>query len=589
MSLEAIFTLVEICHQQNLQQVILSPGSRVAPLTLAFVRHPSINTISISDERVAAFTAMGMANQYVSDFIQQDQENLTLVGIACTSGSAVYNYAPAIAEAFYQQIPLLVFTADRPPEWIDQLDGQTIRQREIYGNHVKESFELPVDTSHKDAMWQTGRIVNEAINMAKTLPYGPVHINIPIREPFYPAEKKAIQINHPKIVECIPFQSILSKNVWNTLLDQWDSAEKKMIVAGQQALCPPLAEHLRLLQQEFGVVIIGDSIANLHGLKEGIRQHDLILEQQEESTLTSLQPDLLITFGKSVLSKVLKKYLRTHAPHQHWHIQSAGKVADTFQSLTHIIPVKPEYFFGQLFSDLDFMHFLEGDVEESEKNYVSQWQKEENKAKRYITSFLNKDAFSELHIVGWLLEKLPKICQVHLANSMSVRYVNLWGMPPSFQGEVFANRGTSGIDGSTSTAVGAALANPDTPVVLLTGDLAFFYDRNALWNNYLPNNLRIVLLNNHGGNIFSLIKGPSQQPELEEYFETEQKLIAEKTILDAGLEYFSACNWEELESTQESFWEKTQTSKCLEIKTDKLINTNVFTSFKEQFLKTGKT
>lgn len=174
-ALQPIWNIAHICHKQGIENVIISPGSRSAPLTLAFVRHKNLKCKVVADERSAAFIALGIA--------QQTNKPVVLI---CTSGSAAYNYAPAIAEAYFQQIPLLVLTADRPPEWIDQFDGQTIRQTNIYGKHVKESYTLPVDLSHQDAVWHVERTISEAINLAKTYPAAPVHINAPFREPFYP-------------------------------------------------------------------------------------------------------------------------------------------------------------------------------------------------------------------------------------------------------------------------------------------------------------------------------------------------------------------------------------------------------------------
>ena len=241
MNLSFFYTLAEVCAQKKLKNFILSPGSRVAPLTLALTRQPLIQTLTMSDERSAAFTAMGMAQQFLKYHMQHKRKDLNLVGLACTSGSASYNYAPAVAEAFYQEIPLLIFTADRPPEWIDQLDGQTIRQHNIYGNHIKKSYEIPVDRNHPDAAWHALRIVNEAINLAQTLPYGPVHINVPIREPFYPKPgENYLPDPLPRIIEVLPTKTTLEKTVWNSLLDTWESHEKILIVAGQNDMNPRL-------------------------------------------------------------------------------------------------------------------------------------------------------------------------------------------------------------------------------------------------------------------------------------------------------------------------------------------------------------
>lgn len=171
---QAIYDIAEICAQHGIQNAVLCPGSRCAPLTLAFANHAAITCRTLSDERSAGFIGLGLAQQTHTPSV-----------LVCTSGSAAYNFAPSVAEAFFQQIPLVVFTADRPAEWIDQWDGQTIRQENIFGGHVKRAYNLPSD-SHPDSVWHINRVVNEAIALAQTFPAGPVHINVPLREPLYP-------------------------------------------------------------------------------------------------------------------------------------------------------------------------------------------------------------------------------------------------------------------------------------------------------------------------------------------------------------------------------------------------------------------
>jgi 2-succinyl-5-enolpyruvyl-6-hydroxy-3-cyclohexene-1-carboxylate synthase len=593
MLIQPILDIAEICARKNLQKIVLSPGSRVAHLAIAFARHPEIETLTITDERSAAFVAMGMANQLLSEAIKQKEltqspDNqaikLPFVGIACTSGSAVYNYAPAVAEAFYQQIPLLILTADRPPEWIDQLDGQTIRQTEIFGKHVKAAFNLPADYAHPDSVWQTERIVNEAINLMQTLPYGPVHINVPIREPFYPTPEEKVKFS-PKvrIIQPIFSHQILSKAVWQNLLSIWESTENKLIIAGQDYYKPALIKTLQNLYQDFRVPIIGDIISNIQNLSDCIRFHDTSLMAQDDFLKRELQPELLITFGKSLISKNLKIFLRKYKPKWHWHIQSAGLPADTFQTLTHHLQVEPEYFFKTLYEDLDFQTMLERDEEGEETEYNQLWQKLNQKAKKILLNqSRNQLIFNELNIFNEILSLIPENSILHLANSMAVRYANFWGLSEYNRGiEVFANRGTSGIDGSNSTAVGAAVIAKDKTITLISGDLAFFYDRNGLWHNYLPKNLRIILINNQSGNIFRMIEGPSQQPELEEYFETFHHLEAAHTAQDFGLIYEKATNYSELNTALSHFFEASEKAKILEIKTDKKLNAQVFNEFKQ--------
>ena len=571
MILPSIVNIAQICACHAVKHIVLSPGSRCAPLTLAFVRHPEIVTRTISDERSAAFIALGMARQ-----LRQP------VGLVCTSGSAAYNYAPAIAESYFQQIPLIVFTADRPPEWTDQLDGQTIRQHNIYGQHVKKSYEFPTEQNHPDVLWHAARIVAEAINLSTTYPYGPVHINVPIREPFYPEKDEMIVFDEKiKVIRKTEGKLSLSSEVIDQLKQQWNTFQRKIIVCGQYVLHPKVSSSLERVSQNQQIPVVADIISNQHAVNTAIKHADTILAQKDEVLLQNLQPDLLITFGLSVISKNLKTFLRRYRTKAHWHIQPAGEVADTFQVLTQIIRTDPVTFFD-LASEFSVNAVQQED-------YFQTWQEEAQKAENFIQIFFKKSEIlsqpGEFLAVQWVMEHLPDHLNLHLANSMAVRYANLIGLYLHQKDvEVFANRGTSGIDGSNSTAVGSALAS-DKLAVLITGDMAFFYDRNAFWHNYPLPNLRIVLLNNHAGGIFRIIDGPNRQPELEEYFETRQMLNAESTARDFQMEYHH-CDLtkpkglDELKLILASFFKKSEKAKLLEITSDSKTNQQIFIQYK---------
>jgi len=557
-SIQAVFNIAEICARHGITDVILSPGSRSAPLTLAFARHPAYRgkLRVVPDERAAAFIGLGIA-----------QATRRPVVLVCTSGTAGLNYAPAVAEAFFQHIPLLILTADRPPEWIDQLDGQTIRQRNLYGAHAKGTFDFPADTAHPDAKWHAERLLNEAINLTKAGPAGPVHVNVPLREPFYPqpGEEMDYEVG-VKIMRDDHSNTILPPAEILDLRRQLRAAGRVLVVAGQQADSPSLAAALYEFAQVRQVAVVADSIANL-GNVPAVRHHDVFLAGLSPTQKATLKPDLLITFGQSLISKSLKLFLRDAAPAQHWHLQAAGEVADTFRSLTRVIRVQPAVFFQQLAvfetkdynrtespNQISFLSLREAQkvTEAPENNDTADalapgtvsppdltWPAAEAAATTFLTQFFAAEGqpFNEFAAFRRVLASLPERTALHLANSMAVRYANILGVPAGHQIDVFANRGTSGIDGCNSTAVGAALAQPERPVVLLTGDVAFFYDRNAFWHNYPTPNLRVVLFNNHGGGIFRLIDGPRQQPELEEFFETHQALTAENLCLDFDLRY----------------------------------------------------
>jgi len=573
--LPSIVNIAIICAKLGVRYAILSPGSRCAPLSIAFARHPEIQARTLSDERSAAFVGLGIARQL--------REPVVLV---CTSGSAAYNYAPAVAEAFFQQIPLVVITADRPPEWIDQLDGQTIRQRDIYGRHIKASFELPVAHTEQAGadIWFAGRQLAEAVNLCAAFPAGPVHINVPIREPFYPEAGEQLDFSQPvKVIlqqDNVPELSREGAPEW---LSAWNTATSKLIVCGQQPYDADLGRLLHKLSEEQQIPLVADVISNLHYLPGAIRHADVLLGQKNDAFLQSLKPDLLITFGLSVMSKNLKLFLRKHRPQNHWHIQSGGSAADTFQALTAVIKASPASFFEQMSAG--------GTRSEAQRQYYEQWKENEAQSADFVDKLFRPgpeavDASNEFWVVQEVLTHLPEDTNLHLANSMAVRYANIIGLGAKHrQVEVFANRGTSGIDGSNSTAVGSALASGKL-TVLMTGDLAFFYDRNAFWHNYALPNLRIVLLNNHGGGIFRMIEGPARQPELDEYFVTRQALEAENTARDFGMDYQKIRLENERDVAQLKEYlpgflnNPSQHARLLEVITDADVNTRFFGQYK---------
>lgn len=570
--LQPLHNIAEMLSRKNVTTAILCPGSRSAALTISMVRHPAIETFSISDERSGAFIGLGMA--------QVTGETVALV---CTSGTAAFNFAPAIAEAFFQEIPLIILTADRPAEWINQYDGQTIFQREIYGKHVKKSFELPADYLNADAVWQIERIINEAINLTQVQPKGPVHINIPIREPFYPTASEEITFNsNVRIIERVEIEKKLSNQFWNNFKQIWQSCENKLIVVGHRQ-SSKLNESLEKLSNEMCIPVIADIISNVNNIDSILA--DVFLSSENEVLKNKLKPDLLITCGKSIISKNLKIFIRKNQPTYHFHIQENPDLIDPFQTLTHKIEVSPEYFFKQLFEDLDFLRFKEGE-EEFDYQYFETWKNISLKAKQKLNSFLNNIEYCEFKVIRNILDKLPENSIFHLANSMVVRYSNLIGLEKGKNIEVFANRGTSGIDGSLSSALGSALKT-DKIVVCLIGDMSFFYDRNAFWNSYLPDNLRVILINNHGGNIFRIIDGSNKQPEVGEYFETKQNSSAEYLCKEYDVEYQKVFDEISLENALKLLHQKTSRPVVIEVEVDGFQNVQVFNNYKKLFADFG--
>lgn len=558
MNFAIINDLVERCAEKGIRHAVLCPGSRSAPLTLAFARNKKIKCWTFSDERSAAFIGMGMA-----------QQTKTPVALVCTSGSAAYNFSPAIAEAWFQQIPLIIFTADRPKEWIDQFDGQTIRQTELYGRHVKKYVELPQDYTHPDSEWYANRMVNEVINLAQSGQKGPVHINAPFREPLYPSGNENSKRKTGRVIESRMGESTLSSKEWIGIKQALTSCKKILVVAGQNDDDPELTNALTAFHSVHSWPFVGDVLGNLHSLPFYCQHADTFLGHVSENLKQLLQPDLLITFGKSLIAKNLKLYLRTYKPKQHWHLQPSGDTADTFQSLTKVIAVSPPHFFDQLKK-------ISLPPQKTWRTYEEIWMNLERKAKEEIEEFFQTRRPGEFSLVKQVIEALPAPCNLHLANSMTVRYANHIGLTAAQKKvSVFSNRGTSGIDGCSSTAVGHALTSK-IPNVLITGDLAFFYDRNAFWHNYALPNLFVIVLNNHGGIIFNLIDGPSGLPEAEEFFITRQQLNAKSLASEFGFTYMEASR-----ADLAAFFKIKKNVKILETESSQSINKKIFEEFKK--------
>ncbi len=568
---QSIYDIAQLCAKKGLSKAVLCPGSRCAPLTLAFTRHPDIQCKTFSDERSAGFVAMGLS--------QSSGEPTVLV---CTSGTAAYNFAPAVAESFFSKIPLIVLTADRPTEWIGQLDGQTIYQTGIFGKHVKGSYQLPQEYEHPDNGWAINRIVNDAINLACQEPRGPVHINAPFREPLYPTSTDVFSYSiDVRVIDDAQAILELDSTQAEKLINAWPTFHNILMVAGQLKLNSALLTSLNNFLDTHNIPLVGDIISNLHPIEKLVRHSDLFLGQCGSEVLQTLKPDLLITFGESTISKNLKLFLRKYNPKEHWHIQAAGDVADTFQHVTKIIRCTPEKFFDLLSSTGNTESF----ENQRQNNYQKLWEIEERRVLRALHEHLDSKEFGELEVVNEIIESLPPGSNLHLANSMSVRYANFIGLKSTHQDvKVFANRGTSGIDGCTSTVVGHALSG-DALNVLITGDQAFFYDRNAFWHNYSLPNLRVVLLNNHGGIIFKMIDGPGDTPEAAEYFITDQRLNANSLSNEFGIEYLKLDNKRKLKNLVRDFFECDGKARILEFESDLTLNRELFENLKQKIRK----
>ncbi|MFZ9046106.1 MAG: 2-succinyl-5-enolpyruvyl-6-hydroxy-3-cyclohexene-1-carboxylic-acid synthase [Cyclobacteriaceae bacterium] len=554
---QSVFDTSEVCYQQGVRHAVFSPGSRNAALSISFNRNTKINTRVILDERSAGFIALGIA-----------QETKRPVVLCCTSGSALLNYGPAIAEAYYQRIPLVVLSADRPPEWIDQWDGQTIRQQNPFAQHILSFQQVAVDRSHPDAAWEYRRKISQSALLASGKS-GPVHVNIPFREPFYPKQTDSWSFSTISPLKYL--HETTHPELPIDLLSEWTVKEKKIIVLGQGQLTKNDRLLLSRLSLEKGIPIINEVTGNGHAISNVIHHQDLFL--LNATNWDELSPDLVVTIGLSTISKNLKMLLR-QGNFRHWHVSEANELpGDTFQKLSVSIGSST-------------MAFLNAMIElpEQKTGYQELWKKHQRKAEIALEG-LATTKYSEFGCFRRVLQDIPDEAILHLSNSMPVRYANLLGATKPNQ-LVYCNRGTSGIDGSNSTAVGQAFST-ERLVVLLTGDLSFLYDRNAFLHEYDLSNLRVIVFNNFGGGIFDLIQGPRQleTSEREKLFTTPHHKDLKNSAADAGMLYYKANDEVTLELALNDFFERSDLPKLLEIQTVHKTNLEVYNQIKKSIQK----
>ncbi len=525
---KSIALLTEIFVKKGLKHIVISPGSRNAPIIISFANNPNVTAISIVDERSAAFFALGIA-----------QQTKKTVAIACTSGTAALNYAPAIAEAYYQKIPLLVLTADRPEELVDQGDGQTIRQKNLYKNFIKASFEISEEFNTDKDFNVAGKLINKAINLTLFPDCGPVHINLPFSEPIY----NQIESHNWQVKDIRPRINFfdLKEDDVISFAERWNKYEKKLLIAGMMNPSIALSRLVNIIANDPSVVVLSETTSNLNNGCSCPCIDRVVSTFLPEETDTYI-PDLLVTFGGNVVSKMAKEFIRNNKPIEHWNIDPVDYRMNTYQCLTAGIQTEPFVFFSE----------INDRINPQESNYKKLWQERDTRSASRHHEFLKDCNYSDLKVFETILNAIPENSQLQLGNSTPVRYAQLFKTGKNLVS--YSNRGTSGIDGTVSTAAGACYASQRL-TTLIVGDLGFFYDSNALMNNYLMNNLRIIIINNSGGGIFRIISGPRDTTHLEKFFETKHNWNAEYIAKNFNMPYDSARNLSELTSSLQRFYD----------------------------------
>jgi len=565
--------VIQLCAAKGVKHVVISPGSRNAPLTIGFASHPEIKTYSVVDERCAAFFALGMSQE-----LQQP------VAVVCTSGSALLNYYPAIAEAYYSKIPLVVISADRPKHLIDVGDGQTIRQENVFEKHILYTANLKQDIEENDERFSDKKdvptfildkllsitetrigknqeLINEAINIA-IKKNGPVHINVPLAEPLYETQEnfsEEVTVNTP-----VKISDKLDQENFTEFLEDWRKSKKRMVLIGVNPPNKIEQEFLDSLGYDSGTVVFTESTSNTHHLNflPGI---DKIIAPLDENEFSELQPDILLTIGGLIVSKKIKVFLRNYKPKAHYHL-GENIAFDTFFCLKHHFKMTENSFFKE---------FLVKNFA-IESSYQKKWLSVKNRRTEKHNEYLKELPFSDFKAFEVILSKLPNNLVLHLSNSSTIRYVQLFDANRNVV--QYCNRGTSGIDGSTSTAIGHAVVSKKQNV-LITGDLSFFYDSNALWNTNIPNNFRVIIINNSGGGIFRILPGDKSSKDFETYFETSHSLTAEHLCKMYNIKYQTVFEENSLKNKLDDFFTDSDSPKLLEVFTPRKINDELLLNY----------
>ena len=534
--------LLEALLQYGIEDLVFSPGSRNAPLVIGLVGSGKFRSVCIHDERSAAFFAMGMA------LVSRKP-----VPVLCTSGSALLNYAPAIAEAYYQRIPFLAISADRPLEWIDQGDGQTIRQNGVFNNFIEYQVSFPEEANSPAMQLEYKEAIQKALYFSF---HGPAHINMPFEEPLY--NKVPYKPLHlPKIFDAPDDKSFQLENA-EILAQTWLKHKKRMLLVGQLPPNHGLDSALAYFAKDSDTIVLSENISNLE--QDGIVPCIDRMLAAFANDNQDFQPNCLMVIGGAVISKKIKTFLRKSKLELVWKVGEDFPEMKTYERLDQSFVMSPKAFLNQ------FVRALEKQKPQSSTlQFGMVWRKNFQQTVLNHANYLKEIPHSDLKVMERILDKIPTDSVLHLGNSSVARYAQLFDVKKQL--EVHCNRGTSGIDGSLSTALGAAFKQVDKLHTIVIGDVSFFYDSNALWNNYLTENARIILIHNGGGGIFEIIPGPDQSEFRDDYFVAKHNFSAEYLCRTFDIEYTQATSLEAFDSALTELYQeaKNKRPKLLEV------------------------
>ena len=534
-------SITDLCFKKNIKNIVISPGSRNAPLTLGFNLNPYFKTYSVVDERAAAFFALGIAQQVKFPVV-----------LVCTSGSALLNYYPAISEAYYSNIPLVILSADRPERLLNIGDGQTINQKNVFDKNIGYSENLNQNDNYYLNLFGLRDNNQDKINKALNFSIEkqtPVHINIPFSEPLYEITN-SLSVNTINKLPGLNNQNI--KNI-SSFRNKWQNSIKKIILIGvssPEILCK---KSIDLLASDSSLLVLTENTSNVYH-PCFCNKIDQLIAPLTNKELKEFRPEILITIGGMIISKKIKAIFRDNKPKEHWHI-GIHDANDTFFCLTKHFKTIPNNIISKLYENFN----------DNGTDYHNKWDLIISKRKEKHKKYLSELIYCDFKVFDYVLKSIPSNSMLQVSNSSAIRYTQLFDIDSSIN--VFCNRGTSGIDGSTSTAIGAASVFKGN-TVFITGDLSFFYDSNALWNNFIPTSFRIILINNKGGGIFKILTKDNNTELFKKFFETKHDLYAKDLCNMYGFEYFSSDDEDKLKNVLNDFYNQSEKPRLLEVITD---------------------
>lgn len=537
--------IVELLGRHGVRKAFVSPGSRNAPLLLALSRSKEIDSEVVVDERSAAFMALG--------YSLVSREPVCLI---CTSGSALLDYAPAVAEAYYRRVPLIVISADRPKHWIGQDDSQTIVQPGALSNVVKRSYDIGSNVTD-DELWYANRVTNDALLTALTGRIGPVHLNVQLSEPLNGVEQIDREPFHvQRTIDILKPKAALEVSVARQLGCLIASPAKVMIVCGFLNPDKVLNKALARLSRLPNFVVLTETVSNLHG-DNFISSLYSTLAAIKGDDQSRFEPDYVISCGGALISHHVKRLLRKTKLKGHWHVGELDDTVDCFRQLTMRIEMSPAIFFQQLASAMQ-PHLAPCE-------YAGDWQIMKNRADSLTASYVARIGWSDLKAFATFIPMIPRRWNVHFSNGTPIRYAQIFANHQYHRCD--CNRGVSGIDGCTSTAIGASLAYRNDVTLLISGDTCAIYDIGALAASVIPPRFKMIVIDNEGGGIFRFIGSTSQLDIRERMLCAPQKARVEAIAEAVGFKVFEADNEVSLRASFRQFADESQQPALLVVHT----------------------